>query len=159
MELKNSRYASSELGAQKCLFELSFPKEFLAFKGHTRFMLLNRDISFPGGGNEYNHISNVKFGSLKDNPERACPIDIPYESQKMQCVSLEESVWGTKLLAELESIKKEVDPKNGITDVLLVIVICRDRMESRYERNNASTYKSLISISSNYLYHIDFELK
>ena len=42
----------------------------------------------------------------------ACPSDILYESQKSQCVSVEESVWGTNLLEELESIKKEVDPHN-----------------------------------------------
>ena len=54
-------------------------------------------------------IKHFNFGTLKDNHDRACRTDILYELQKMQCVSLQESVWGTSFLVKLESIKKEVD--------------------------------------------------
>lgn len=64
------------------------------------------------GGTEFNHISNIKFGPLKNNPQEPCPDHLSYEEQKASCVSIEEDVWGTDLLAELESIKKEVDPNN-----------------------------------------------
>jgi len=90
---------------------------------HTCFILRDPDSPFPGG-NEYNHVSNAKCGPLKDNSERACPIDILYESQKMECVSPEESVWSTKLLAELESIKKEVEPNNIFKCVVNLSGLC-----------------------------------
>ena len=99
-----------DAGLQACIYSAELETRARA-KFHNYYTTSNPDSSFPGG-TEYNHISNVKFGPLKNSHTTACPPEISFESQKRECVSLEESVWGTKILAELESIKKEVDPNN-----------------------------------------------
>jgi len=65
------------------------------------------------GGTEYNHISADVVGPLKTNFAEPCPSDYSEEQRQEECLSLQESVWGTEMLAKLEAIKAGVDP-NGL---------------------------------------------
>ena len=98
-----------QAGLQSCVYDRE--TERLARFGFSFFQPEAEDGAFLVG-TEYNHISNVLFGPLKTDFTEPCPTDISTEEQEELCVSLVESVWGTKLLAELEATKKEVDPNN-----------------------------------------------
>ena len=63
------------------------------------------------GGTEYNHITRNEFGPLKSNHSALCPVTLTNAEKEEQCVSLQESVWGTDGLARLEAIKAKVDPQ------------------------------------------------
>jgi hypothetical protein len=63
------------------------------------------------GGTEYNHIGPDVVGPLKTNFTEPCPSHYDEEERREKCMSLQESVWGTDMLAELEGIKADVDPK------------------------------------------------
>lgn len=98
-----------QAGLQSCIFDRD--TERAARQSFSFFIEEQEGGGFPGG-TEYNHISNVLFGPLKTDFTEPCPTNITTEEQGELCVSLVESVWGTKLLSELEGIKKEVDPNN-----------------------------------------------
>ena len=57
-----------------------------------------------------NHASINTRGPLKDDWSKACPLDWPKEERDEKCVSLQEAIWGTKVLQRLEEIKLKVDP-------------------------------------------------
>eukprot|EP00438_Fugacium_kawagutii_P023240 Skav204744 [mRNA] locus=scaffold1013:5402:7784:+ [translate_table: standard] len=57
--------------------------------------------SFPGGSN-YNHISASAYGPLKDDWTKGCPDSFSDFEKAEKCLSLQESVWGTEQLAQLE---------------------------------------------------------
>jgi len=61
---------------------------------------------------ELNHIAPAYFGPLKKNHSVACPLFYTVEEREELCVSGQEAVWGTEGLANLERIKKALDPKN-----------------------------------------------
>eukprot|EP00122_Pirum_gemmata_P000459 Pgem_evm1s402 len=66
---------------------------------------------------EYNHINGFVLGPLKTDYSKPCPtFHTPRDRERRQsntnCISLQEAVWGTKLLIELEAIKKMVDPNH-----------------------------------------------
>lgn len=69
------------------------------------------DGSYPPD-TEFNHISPDIFGPLKSNWSAPCPSDIGKSEQEKQCVSLQESVWGSSGLVRLTEIKNKVDPKH-----------------------------------------------
>lgn len=96
-------------GLQSCIFDPSFET---AARGSFAFFEPEPEEGMFPGGTEYNHISNILFGPLKSNWYEACPVDLSFAESEEQCISTVESVWGTKLLGELESIKKEFDPNN-----------------------------------------------
>ena len=66
---------------------------------------------FPGGTG-YNHISAIEIGPLKDDWTKACPDSFSDQEKTKKCISLQESVWGTKRLAKLEAVKRRADPKH-----------------------------------------------
>ena len=66
---------------------------------------------FPGGTG-YNHISATELGPLKSDWTKACPDSLSDKEKAEQCVSLQESVWGTELLAKLEEVKEKADPEH-----------------------------------------------
>lgn len=69
----------------------------------------NSSKAFPGGSN-YNHLSAIAYGPLKDDWTKACPDSLSDFEKTQQCVSLQESVWGTEQLAQLEEVKEKADP-------------------------------------------------
>merc|ERR1719492_508143 len=65
------------------------------------------------GGTEYNHISPDVVGPLNstDGPTtEPCPRHYNKAERLQNCISMQETVWGTNLLHALESIKDMVDP-------------------------------------------------
>jgi len=67
------------------------------------------------GGTEYNHISADVVGPLKTDFSEPCPSHYDETQRQQECMSLQESVWGTKMLTDLEAIKADVDPE-GLFD-------------------------------------------
>ena len=65
--------------------------------------------SFPAflGGN---HAGINTRGPLKSDWTKACPLEWTQEERDEKCVSLQECIWGTKLLKRLEEIKESIDP-------------------------------------------------
>ena len=57
-----------------------------------------------------NHASINTRGPLKDDWSKGCPLDWSKEERDEKCVSLQEAIWGTKVLQRLEEIKLKVDP-------------------------------------------------
>lgn len=62
--------------------------------------------SFQGS----NHIGPYHMGPLKDDWTKACPDEWTMEERDEKCVSIQETIYGTKTLARLEAIKEAVDP-------------------------------------------------
>ena len=62
--------------------------------------------SFQGA----NHIGPNHMGPLKDDWTKVCPSEWTQEERDEKCVSIQETVYGTKVLARLEAIKEAVDP-------------------------------------------------
>jgi hypothetical protein len=92
--------------AQICVdeFKSYMLREFQPFYGPRS------EGKYPGGHSEYNHVSARSPGPLKSDFATACPSDLSSAEQAAQCVSVQEAVWGTDLLARLTSIKAAVDP-------------------------------------------------
>eukprot|EP00438_Fugacium_kawagutii_P002958 Skav219512 [mRNA] locus=scaffold3561:122719:124776:+ [translate_table: standard] len=65
--------------------------------------------SFPGGSG-YNHISATAYGPLRDDWTKGCPDSFSDFEKAEKCLSLQESVWGTEQLAQLEEVKEKADP-------------------------------------------------
>ncbi|KAL3904669.1 MAG: hypothetical protein SGILL_009978, partial [Bacillariaceae sp.] len=61
---------------------------------------------------EFNHVGVNEFGPLKSDWTKPCPMALSREEKTEQCVSLQESVWGTSNLAKLTEIKQSIDPNN-----------------------------------------------
>jgi hypothetical protein len=65
--------------------------------------------NFPGyiGAN---HAGVNTRGPLKSDWTKACPLEWTPEDRDEKCISLQEAIWGTKLLKQLETIKEAIDP-------------------------------------------------
>merc|ERR1712176_283506 len=50
------------------------------------------------------------MGPLKDDWTKACPLEWTQDERDEKCISTQEAIYGTKLLARLEAIKEAVDP-------------------------------------------------
>lgn len=66
----------------------------------------NNFPSFIGG----NHVGPNMRGPLKNDWTKPCPLDWTQQERDDGCISLQESLWGTKTLNRLESIKESIDP-------------------------------------------------
>ena len=52
------------------------------------------------------------YGPLKSDWTKPCPFDWSKEEKLDKCISFQEAVWGTELLARLETIQSGLDPKS-----------------------------------------------
>eukprot|EP00978_Attheya_sp_CCMP212_P021949 scaffold64695_cov45-Attheya_sp.AAC.1 len=68
--------------------------------------------SFPG---YVGHNHQVEYGPLKEDWTKLCPLSYSMEEKQEFCISEQEAVWGTELLAKLEIIKAEMDPEYTMT--------------------------------------------
>jgi len=59
-----------------------------------------------GGFLEYNHLTAMSASTHKTNMSEICLF------MEKDCASIQENVWGTDLLNELENIKEKLDPKS-----------------------------------------------
>merc|ERR1712228_813766 len=66
---------------------------------------------FPGF-TEVNHQPGQFMGPLKSDWRKPCPLEFNAEQRRNQCMSVQETMWGTSNLKRLEDIKKKLDPKN-----------------------------------------------
>ena len=98
---------------------------------------LKDENEFPGI-TEVNHVCIGSYGPLKSDHSKICPREYSEEQKKEECISLQESIWGTEILSRLEDIKTKVDP-----DVLFDCNIC---IQPKKEADSSS--KS----TTNYLY-------
>jgi len=69
---------------------------------------------FPGF-TEINHQPGRFAGPLKSDWRTPCPLDFTSEQRRAQCMSVQETIWGTKNLKRLEGIKEKLDPENLFT--------------------------------------------
>jgi len=69
---------------------------------------------FPGF-TEINHQPGRFAGPLKSDWRTPCPLDFTAEQRRAQCMSVQETIWGTKNLKRLEDIKEKLDPDNLFT--------------------------------------------
>lgn len=69
------------------------------------------EASFPGF-TDPNHQPGWYAGPLKTDWTQACPLEISAEEREELCLSVQETMYGTRNLQRLESIKSEIDPKN-----------------------------------------------
>ncbi|EJK67260.1 hypothetical protein THAOC_11735 [Thalassiosira oceanica] len=70
--------------------------------------------NFPGFLGS-NHATPLAQGPLKDDWTKACPPEWTALQRQEKCISVQEAVYGTKLLAKLEAIKEAVDPAGMFT--------------------------------------------
>ena len=83
----------------------------------TMFPIMFGDLdpstdAFPGfvGHNHY-----VRHGPLKEDWKKPCPITYTLDEMDELCISEQEAVWGTELLARLENFKAKIDPDGIMT--------------------------------------------
>jgi hypothetical protein len=57
-----------------------------------------------------NHGGINTRGPLKSDWTKACPLEWTQEDRDEKCISLQEVIYGTKLLKQLETIKEAIDP-------------------------------------------------
>lgn len=83
----------------------------------TMFPIMFGDLdpsadTFPGfvGHNHY-----VRHGPLKEDWTKPCPITLTLDEMDKLCISEQEAVWGTELLARLENFKAKIDPDGIMT--------------------------------------------
>jgi hypothetical protein len=69
---------------------------------------------FPGF-TEINHQPGRFAGPLKSDWRTPCPLDFTAEQRRTQCMSVQETMWGTSNLRRLEGIKERLDPENLFT--------------------------------------------
>ena len=50
------------------------------------------------------------MGPLRDDWTKPCPSEWTQEERNEKCVSIQETIYGTKVLARLEAIKEAIDP-------------------------------------------------
>jgi hypothetical protein len=75
-----------------------------------------------------NHAQISTRGLLKSDWTKSCPIEWNQEDRNEKCISLQEAIWGTKLLKQLDTIKEAVDPNyifdcNGVIQQLQLLVL------------------------------------
>jgi len=90
-----------------------FPHQFADLM-FTNYLPLWYDMSGNSDFPAYlgaNHAGINTRGPLKDDWSKACPLDWPKEERDEKCVSLQEAIWGTKVLKRLEEIKLKIDPR------------------------------------------------
>jgi hypothetical protein len=83
----------------------------------TMFPIMFGDLdpsvdAFPGFVG-HNHF--VRHGPLKEDWTKPCPISYTPDEMDELCVSEQEAVWGTELLARLEKFKAKIDPDGIMT--------------------------------------------
>jgi len=82
-------------------------------KYRAKFLrLVHGNISMSGdypGDLEYNHISGISLGPMKDNFEQPCNAT-KFTDGRRDCLSVAEATHGTKGMKWLEQVKKSVDP-------------------------------------------------
>jgi hypothetical protein len=69
---------------------------------------------FPGF-TEINHQPGRFAGPLKSDWRTPCPLDFTVEQRRTQCMSVQETMWGTSNLRRLQGIKEKLDPENLFT--------------------------------------------
>merc|ERR1712137_210407 len=73
------------------------------------------------GDTEFNHAIINSTGPLKSDWTKPCPYtDAQWEKRETECFSLQEAVWGSDKLQELENIKRKVDTRH-CSDVMAVL--------------------------------------
>jgi len=65
--------------------------------------------NFPGYFGS-NHASSGTLGPLKNDWTKPCPMNWTEVEREEKCISLQEAIFGTKLLQRLEGIKETIDP-------------------------------------------------
>ena len=65
--------------------------------------------NFPGYLGS-NHASSATLGPLKSNWTKPCPMNWTEAEREEKCISLQEAIFGTRLLKRLEGIKETIDP-------------------------------------------------
>eukprot|EP00122_Pirum_gemmata_P017524 Pgem_evm1s16412 len=98
--------AQREAGLQATVFDSFFNHMYNLTKAQT-------ENEYPGMY-EYNHINGFGMGGHKADWSAPCAFTTYANRNENteKCVSIQEGVWGTTLLRELEDIKKNVDPNN-----------------------------------------------
>jgi len=89
------------------MFKYDYPSNFFSELFPQMFNTSTRD-EFPGFIGS-NHRTAYLKGPLKEDWTQHCPIDWTDEKRDALCISAEEAVYGTKLLAQLTAIKEKVD--------------------------------------------------
>ncbi|EJK52138.1 hypothetical protein THAOC_28624 [Thalassiosira oceanica] len=100
-------------GAGTMAFSLTADDDFFA----NIFPLLydtSDKSNFPGFLGS-NHANPLAQGPLKDDWTRACPQEWTAQQRQEKCISVQEAIYGTELLAKLEAIKEAVDPAGMFT--------------------------------------------
>lgn len=57
-----------------------------------------------------NHAGATLLGPMKSNWTKSCPAEWTLEQRESDCISIQEAIYGTKLLGRLEGIKNTIDP-------------------------------------------------
>jgi hypothetical protein len=57
-----------------------------------------------------NHAGPAYMGPLKDDWTKVCPVEWTQAERDEKCISIQETIYGTKTLARLEAIKEALDP-------------------------------------------------
>jgi len=68
----------------------------------------NNEDGFPGI-TEINHVFIGSYGPLKSENSKMCPETYSIERKESDCISMHESIWGTKIWARLQDINNRVD--------------------------------------------------
>merc|ERR1712157_553099 len=92
---------------------------------HVLKYLPTDGTEFPGFS-ELNHQFMWYAGPLKEDWNKACPLEIDEDERRERCMSVQETLFGTSNLKRLEDIKSRIDPLNlfrvrlgiGNTDVI-----------------------------------------
>jgi len=91
-------------------FKLPFTPASLFYSDYFgQYYDLSDKSNFPSFQGS-NHIGAKNMGPLKDDWTKACPDEWTMEERDDKCVSIQETIYGTKTLARLEAIKEAVDP-------------------------------------------------
>ncbi|CAK0827153.1 unnamed protein product [Prorocentrum cordatum] len=96
--------------------------EFIAMISEVSGMVL-KFLGIPGQGSadgfpgftEMNHQPGRFAGPLKSDWRIPCPLDFTMEQRWTQCMSVQETVWGTTNLKRLEAVKDKLDPRHLFT--------------------------------------------
>ena len=65
--------------------------------------------NFPGFQGS-NHMAKYMMGPPKDDWTKACPLEWSLSEREEKCISIQETIYGTKTLRQLEAIKEALDP-------------------------------------------------
>ena len=88
---------------------IDFPADLFYSDYFGKMYDLSDKSNFPSFQGS-NHIGPQDMGPLKDDWTKVCPDEWTMEERDEKCVSIQETIYGTKTLARLEAIKEAVDP-------------------------------------------------